>query len=175
MMKDKQILDLPVEVLTKQAFAPFGDVIECDGAELRMINNGTTQRYHDLAKVEAHGGNARVMISIFRGAPFTAPIDIVMMERHPYGSQAFIPLDRRPFLVVVAQDDHGRPGKPRLFLARGDQGVNYHHNVWHHPLLSLEAHSNFVVVDRDGAEHNLEEYFFADHIYQIRSIAIGEA
>lgn len=161
---------LGVEPLTKAAFAPFGDVIEVEGAERRLINNGSTERFHDLARVEAEGTEARVLINIFRGQPFAAPIDITMMERHPFGSQAFIPLQGRPFLVVVAQDAAGKPGPLRAFLARGDQGVNYWRNVWHHPLLSLEQASDFLIVDRAGMEDNLEEYFFPDFICRIDTI-----
>lgn len=164
-----QVEILAVEPLTKEAFAPFGDVIEVEGAELQLINNGTTERFHDLARVEAAGTEARVLINIFRGQPFEAPIDIVMMERHPFGSQAFIPLNGRPFLVVVAEDADGRPARPRVFLARGDQGVNYLRNVWHHPLLALERQSEFLVVDRAGKEDNLEEFFFSGANYRIET------
>jgi ureidoglycolate lyase len=158
---------LDVRPLTKEAFAPFGDVIEKEGAELRLINGGTTERFHNLAKAEALGDGARVIVNIFRGQPFTLPVDIRMLERHPLGSQAFVPLDRRPFLVVVAEDEGGRPGLPQAFLARGDQGVNYGANVWHHPLIALEAASEFLVVDRDGPGNNLEEHFLSDAGYRI--------
>lgn len=158
---------LAVEPLTKAAFASFGDVIETESAERRLINNGTTERFHDLARVEAAGSDARVLVNIFRGQAFSSPIDIRMMERHPYGSQAFMPLGGRPFLAVVAQDIAGRPGRPRVFLARGDQGVNYGRNVWHHPLLALQQASDFLVVDRAGREDNLEEYVFPDLSYRI--------
>lgn len=167
---DLRVETLVVEPLTKEAFAPFGDVIETEGAELRLINNGTTERYHDLARVEAAGSEARVLVNIFRGQSFEAPIDIVMMERHPFGSQAFIPLNGRPFLVVVAEDAGSKPARPRVFLARGDQGVNYLRNAWHHPLLALEQKSDFLVVDRAGKEDNLQEFFFSDAIYRIETI-----
>ncbi|OYR11015.1 ureidoglycolate lyase [Brucella grignonensis] len=165
---------LEVEPLTKAAFAPFGDVIEVDGAERRLINNGTTERFHDLARVEATGTDARVLINIFRGQSFAAPINVVMMERHPFGSQAFIPLNGRSFLVVVAEDVEGKPARPRAFLARGDQGVNYWRNVWHHPLVSLEQTSDFLIVDRAGNENNLEEYFLPDVVYRIETIPAFE-
>ncbi|MEN5297297.1 ureidoglycolate lyase [Brucella sp. TWI559] len=165
---------LEVERLTKAAFAPFGDVIEVEGAERRLINNGTTERFHDLARVEAAGTHARVLINIFRGQFFKLPIDIVMLERHPFGSQAFVPLNSRPFLVVVAEDNDGKPDRPRAFLARGDQGVNYWRNVWHHPLVSLEETSDFLIVDRAGSEDNLEEYFLSDVTYRIETIPAPE-
>lgn len=161
---------LKVEPLTKEAFAPFGEVIEVEGAERRLINNGVTERFHDLARVEANGTSARVLINIFRSQPFVVPIDIAMMERHPFGSQAFVPMDRRPFLLVVSEDVGGAPGKPRAFLARGDQGVNYGCNIWHHPLLALEEVSDFLIVDRAGEEDNLEEHFFRDILYRIEHL-----
>jgi ureidoglycolate lyase len=159
---------LQVQPLTKAAFKPFGDVIEIDGAELRLINGGTTARYHDLAKVDVTGDQARVLINIFRGQAFMPPIEICMLERHPLGSQAFYPLQNRPFLVIVGEDEGGKPKNPVAFLAQGNQGVNYHRNVWHHPLLSLEQTSDFMVVDRGGEGNNLEEYFYEDVAYVVR-------
>ena len=157
---------LRVEPLTREAFAPFGDVIATAGAQHFPINNGTTERFHDLAKVETAGEGARTCISIFRGQPFVPPIELKMMERHPLGSQAFIPLSPHPFLVAVAPDENGRPGRPRVFLVKPDGdslvGVNYARNVWHHPLVSLESVSDFLIVDRAGEGNNLEEFFFGE-------------
>lgn len=153
-----------VKPLTRRAFAPFGDVIETGGAENFPINNGSTIRFHDLAQVEAAGPAARTMVSIFRGRPFAPPIKIAMMERHPLGSQAFMPLQQKPFLVVVASDEGGRPGEPVAFVVRPDsgglRGVNYRRNVWHHPLLALQGRSDFLVIDRGGEGNNLEECSF---------------
>ncbi|UIJ72307.1 ureidoglycolate lyase [Aurantimonas sp. HBX-1] len=143
--------------LTRTAFAPFGDVIETEGAEQRLINGGTTTRFHDLARVDVAVEDGRPLISIFRGQPFALPVEIRMMERHPFGSQAFVPLQKTPFLVVVAPDEDGRPGTPLAFLVDDGRGVNYARNVWHHPLLSLERVGDFLVVDRGGAQSNLEE------------------
>ena len=157
-MSDKNVISL--EPLTREAFSPFGDVIETEGAEHFKINNGTTTRFHDLAKVELAGTDTRALINIFRGDRFELPLEISMLERHPFGSQAFIPLQKLPFVVIVAEDDYGIPATPKAFLAAPGQGVNYARNVWHHPLVSLEAQSDFLVVDREGAEPNLEEHFF---------------
>ena len=143
--------------LTKEAFAPFGDVIETDGAAHFAINGGTTTRFHDLAHVDVATEGGRPLISIFRGQPFAFPVEIRMMERHPLGSQAFVPLQPVPFLIVVAPDRDGQPGEPQAFLAAPGQGVNYARNVWHHPLVSLSQTSDFVVVDRGGEQPNLEE------------------
>lgn len=106
------------------------------------------------------GEGAKVVLNIFRGTARVFPYTVDMMERHPLGSQSFSPLSGKPFLVVVSEDENGRPAKPQVFLARGDQGVNYHRNVWHHPLMTVDATCDFLVVDRDGPGNNLEEYFF---------------
>jgi ureidoglycolate lyase len=147
---------------SREALAPFGDLIETDGAESFAINGGTTQRFHALARAQVWGPNkdGEAILSIFRGQPFKLPLDIKMMERHPLGSQAFVPLNGRPWIAVVAPDVEGKPGEPVAFAMRGDQGVQYGVGVWHHPLISLEAESDFLVVDRTGPGENLEEHFY---------------
>lgn len=151
---------IKIEPLTKSAFSPFGDVIETEGAELRLINNGSTQRFHDLMNIDVLSEGGKPIVSIFRGQPFALPVSIMMVERHPLGSQAFIPMGRFPFLVVVAADENGAPEAPRAFLAKDGQGVNYARNTWHHPLLSLENICDFVVIDRSGPGENLQEHFY---------------
>jgi ureidoglycolate lyase len=152
--------------LTREAFAPFGDVIETEDAESYLINEGTTERFHDLAKVELGGG--RALINIFRAQPRPSPIAIRMMERHPLGSQAFVALERRPFLVVVAL-----PGAPpeaaalRAFITDGNQGVNYHPGVWHHPVLALLQETDFLVVDRGGPGANCDEVPLPEGIFLV--------
>lgn len=146
--------------LTASAFAPFGDVIEANPATMRLINGGTTERFHGLAAPDVVGEGARVIINIFRGQPRAFPYQITLMERHPLGSQSFSPLSGRPFLVAVSADEAGRPGRPHVFRARGDQGVNYRRNVWHHPLMAMDQVSDFLIVDRDGPGNNLEEFVF---------------
>ncbi len=162
---------LEVRPLTREAFAPFGDVIETRGSHHFPINNGTTERFHDLAAVDVADGAGKPLISIFRGQPFEFPIPITMVERHPLGSQAFIPLSGLPYLVVVATGEpEGAPGPPQAFLGRGTQGVNYAKGVWHHPLLALEQESDFVVVDRGGEGANLEEFAYAPDRWIIETL-----
>ena len=131
------------------------------------INQGRAIRFHDLAKVEAEGKKPRVLINVFRSLPISFPLIIDMMERHPYGSQAFLPVGDNPFLVVVAKDERGKPSAPQAFYCPSRVGVNYHKNVWHFPLLALFKTSDFYVVDRGGVENNLEEYFYQDEAWQI--------
>lgn len=142
------------EPLTAPAFAPFGAVIEADPATAREINQGFTTRFHALARVETDAG---AILSLFRGRP--RPLEAAMLERHPQGSQAFVPLGGRDWLVLVAA--RPEPGALRLFRAGGHQGVQYTAGTWHHPLLVLDGPQDFLVVDREGPGPNLEEVFFA--------------
>jgi ureidoglycolate lyase len=148
---------LAVRPLTREGFAPFGQVIETDGAETRLINAGACTRFHALATVETRGEGARAVVNLFRTEPAALPLRLAMMERHPLGGQAFWPLSGGDWLVAVAPDENGRPGAPLVFRASGRQGVCYAPNVWHHPLLALGQISDFLIVDRDGPGVNLEE------------------
>ncbi|MEX1034692.1 MAG: ureidoglycolate lyase [Sneathiella sp.] len=155
-------MPLKIEPLTREAFAPFGDVIETEGAEHFLINNGSTLRFHDLAKIETDAG-ARVLVNIFRATPLDYPLAIRLVERHPKGSQAFFPLNNRPYLVLVApKGECVQPEDLRAFHATGQQGVNYHVGTWHHPVLALEAISDFLVIDRGGEGMNCDEIHFTD-------------
>ena len=150
------------KALTRENFAPFGDVIEVnDKAKNFSINEGFTQRYHDLADVDVTQENGRTLINIFRSTPLEQPVSIKMMERHPLGSQAFMPLTATPFLVVVAKaGPEPKLADIRAFVSNGKQGVNYSTGVWHHPLLILAPEQNFLVVDRAGEGNNLNEVMF---------------
>ena len=150
---------IEVLALTAEAFAPFGDVIEAsDNAQHYDINYGFTRRYHDLAEVDANANNGKVGISIFRSAPQPWPIHIRLLERHPLSSQAFMPLDKRYYLIVVALplavlDE----STIKVFLAAPHQGVNYHAGTWHHYSLALNQPSDFLVIDRIGQGPNCDE------------------
>jgi len=146
---------MKIEPLTKSAFAPFGDVIETDGAKHFTINQGFATRFDDLANVDVIDGGA-VKVSLFEAHPRPAPIQIDLMERHPLGSQAFYPLQDEAWLVVVCGDPRDATSF-RCFRASGRQGVNYARNTWHFPLLVF-APSRFIVVDRKGPGNNLEEF-----------------
>lgn len=151
------MIELRCEPINAGNFAPFGKVMTTDGAELRLINGGTTERFHALATADTETEDGRTIVSLFRGQPRKLPYQVGMMERHPLGSQAFFPLSDREWIAVVAPDENGRPGQPRAFLVPGDIGLQYGRNVWHHPLIALGDVSDFLVVDRDGPGSNLEE------------------
>ena len=151
---------LAVEPLSKTAFAPWGIVIERAGADVRSINEGTTDRLHALATADIGGG--RAILSIFAGRPRPTPLRIAKLERHPLGSQSFFPLQPRDWLVVVGTLPPGGAPLLRCFRAGGDQGVQYAPGAWHHPLLVLRRPQEFLVVDRDGPGANCEEVGFAE-------------
>jgi ureidoglycolate lyase len=145
--------------LTDDAFAPFGDVLEAAGKPDKIINNGFCGRYHDRARLD-FGPQGRAGISVFKAQPRALPYTLDLMERHPDGCQAFIPMGREPYLVTVAADDNGKPVDIRGFIAGPGQGINYHRNTWHGVLTPLSAPGLFAVIDRIGSTSNLEEYRF---------------
>lgn len=149
-----------IEPLAAAAFAPFGQVIELAGANHYPINNGMTERFHDLAKVELGGVHPRPLISIFRGQPYQLPLTLKLVERHPIGSQAFYPLSDGPWLVIVAIDEGGSPTGLRAFRPAPGQGVNIAMNTWHGVLTPLDRAADFLVIDRGGDGNNLEEHHF---------------
>ncbi|MCU0829555.1 MAG: ureidoglycolate lyase [Tabrizicola sp.] len=149
----RQIIAQP---LTSDAFAPFGDVLEATG-DFRLINAGLCRRHHDRARLDF--GDARAGISIFQADPRALPYSFDLIERHPEGSQAFLPMTADPFLVIVAPDPQA---KPRAFLTNGAQGINLHRGTWHGVLTPLAAPGIFAVVDRIGTTPNLEEHRYTE-------------
>ena len=148
-------IQIQTEPLTAAAFAPFGDVLDATG-DFRLINAGLCQRHHDRATLDF--GGARAGISIFQAQPRRLPYSFDLIERHPDGSQAFLPMTQSPFLVIVAQS----PGPtPRAFLTNGAQGINLHRGTWHGVLTPLHAPGLFAVIDRIGETPNLQEHHFA--------------
>lgn len=151
---------ISAEPLTPQAFSAFGDVLSAEGTPERMINEGLCARHHDRARLDFRSGRAG--ISIFDAVPRALPYEFDLIERHPEGSQAFIPMTATPFLVIVAPDEGGRPGRPRAFLTSGAQAINLHRGTWHGVLTPLAAPGLFAVVDRIGEGANLEEYRYSE-------------
>ena len=164
-------LSLSAEPLTREAFAPFGRVIDVDGANSFFINEGTTERFHALAAADVSAEGGAPIVSIFRASARPKTIKITMMERHPLGSQAFFPLSDHPWFVVVSSANKPSPENLKAFRAHGRQGVQYAKNVWHHPLLATENNHDFLIVDRDGPGENLEEVFFENGAHAVLNMA----
>ncbi|MGB5865871.1 MAG: ureidoglycolate lyase [Sulfitobacter sp.] len=151
-------IPIQAEPLTAGAFAPFGDVLDTAGAPDKMINAGLCGRYHDRAALD-FGEDGRAGLSLFQAEPRSLPYTFDLLERHPDGSQAFVPMTQYPFLVIVAPDKEGLPGTPRAFMTAPHQGVNFHRGIWHGVLTPLFSPGLFAVVDRIGTTANLEEVF----------------
>jgi len=152
---------LKAQRLTRERFTSYGDVIETEGAQHYPINDGTIERFHDLARVEA-GDGGRVLVSIVQCNQVSSlPHRVTLVERHGLGSQAFIPLGRARMVIAVAPPgDSISPYDLVAFVSDGRQGINYHPGVWHMPLIAFEQDQQFLVVDRGGPGVNCDERHF---------------
>ena len=153
---------LRTEPLTPQAFAPFGDVLQATGAPDRLINNGYCGRWHDMAQLD-FGPGGRAGLNLFKAQPRSLPYVLDLLERHPEGSQAFVPMYETTWLVTVAEDAGGTPVNLRAFLVAPGQGINLHRGTWHGVLTPLAEPGLFAVIDRIGPTANLEEYPLTPH------------
>jgi len=146
---------LSIQPLTRAAFAPFGDVVEFEDSDFFPINNGMADRYHALADIELGGEGSRGIISLVASRKFEMPRRVDHLEYHPLGSQAFLPLDASPFIVVVCPAaDEPDLGELRAFVTNGKQGINYRLGTWHHVLLTPFAPMRFICIDRAGPGNN---------------------
>ena len=152
------MIELRARPLTQTDFVPFGDVLDASGAPDKIINQGMCGRFHDRAKLD-FGPQGRAGISIFKAQLRSFPYTLDLVERHPEGSQAFVPMSQDPFLVIVAKDMDGVPDTPRAFLTDGTQAINFHRNTWHGVLTPLSGSGLFAVIDRIGTTPNLQEYW----------------
>jgi ureidoglycolate lyase len=157
---------ISIQPMDAASFASFGDVLTLKSKPDKMINQDMCGRHHDLAKLDFTDGQAG--ISLFDAVPRQLPYTLDMMERHPLGSQAFIPLHEHGFLVIVAPDMGGKPGEPLAFLTAPRTGINIYKNTWHGVLTPLQAPGMFAVIDRIGNSKNLEEYWL-DEKYIIQN------
>ena len=148
---------ISIQPMDTASFASFGDVLSLKSKPDKMINQGMCGRHHDLAKLDFTDGQAG--ISLFDAVPRQLPYTLDMMERHPLGSQAFIPLSDNPYLVIVAPPGELDESMIKVFKASPKQGVNYHPGTWPHYSLALEGVSDFLVVDRGSpqADPDIEE------------------
>jgi len=149
---------IAIQPMDAAAFAPFGDVLDTGGDADKIINQGLCGRYHDRARLDFSDGQAG--ISLFKAQPRALPLVLDLMERHPDGSQAFVPMSMDPFLVIVASDSGGKPGTPVAFETSPGQAINFHRGTWHGVLTPLHAPGLFAVVDRIGVGPNLQEHWF---------------
>lgn len=158
-------ITLKAEPLTAERFAPFGDVIETSRSQSVTMNLARFERFDNLCTVDlADGGPVAVSIARCR-TPTTLPLRLEMVERHPLGSQAFVPLSPCKMLLVVAPPGESvDAGDLRAFVSNGRQGFNYHRGTWHMPLISFAEGNEYLVIDRGGSEPNCDQYSFDEVI-----------
>ena len=141
--------------ITKKSFSKFGDMITTDDIKPLEINNGYAKRFDGIANLDTSRDNGETTICIFSALKRSFPMKIDMMEKHPLGSQAFIPMKETTFLAFVAPEgDKPDLNKIESFIIPTGIGVNYNPGIWHFPLISTED-MNFLVVDRKGSGDNL--------------------
>ena len=155
---------LKLRPLTVEAFEPYGDVIQRTGVIPEIINNGRTEKYADLARIDTNGGGTSV--HLYRSQAATLPFLIERMERHPLGSQSFVPLHRGPFPVIVAPPgDNPDIQTIRGFISNGEQGVSFRKGVWHHSQISLDGVCDYLVIDRRGPEANCQDWVLERRLF----------
>ncbi len=156
-------MELQPAPLTAETFAAFGEVIELESARQIRINQGLTTRYHDLFEIDVNDQGGKPIVNVFRTSPLPLPHQVTVMERHPLGSQAFVPLGHDPFLVLVANAvEKIRAADLHLFITNGKQGINLRKNTWHHFQIVIGKTQSFLVIDRGGRGNNLVEAEVAD-------------
>ena len=146
------MISLRPEPLTVERFAPYGNVVATSGGVASPMNEARFERFDRLAVADTDGD---VAISIVRSkSPTRLPYRVDMVEWHPLGSQAFVPLERFRFIVVVAPPGESvEAGQLRAFVTNGSQGINYHRGTWHMPLIALGERQSFLVIDRGGTDN----------------------
>jgi len=151
--------NLRVEPLTPEAFAEYGEVVDLAGVDGERINYGNTEKFAEMFQIDTAAKGGHTSVHLYRSQPSALPLKIELMERHPIGSQAFIPLHNRPFPVIVAAADAQQldASTVRVFLSNGHQGVNLRRGTWHHYQVSLGQVSDYLVIDRAGPRDNFEE------------------
>jgi ureidoglycolate lyase len=152
-------LSLKLQALTPGAFAPFGEILQTAGGQSEVINDGHALKFADLANIDVQDEGGRAAVHIYHGVPVSLPLRIDVLERHPLGSQAFMPLSSKPFLVVVAPAGEAPLSSVvQAFFTNGQQGVNINKGVWHHYQITLGEPADYLVIDRAGPGDNFEEH-----------------
>ena len=164
------MITLRPKPLTRERFSPYGDVIEAADIERAAMNAARFERFDDLCSVDM-GADGRVAVSIARCRAATSlPYRIDMVERHPLGSQAFVPLSGATMIVVVAPPRESvEAADLEAFVTNGRQGINYGRGTWHMPLIAFASGQEFLVIDRATDQPNCDEHVLDE------PVMLGEA
>ena len=149
-----------IKNINNKNFKKFGDLISIKEKNYEEINKNTTNSFFDLANIQIEGDDKRVRLNIFEAKKRKFPLQINMLENHPYSSQVFLPFLNSTFLVLVAPIAI----KPNLdeieiFKVTNGDGINFNPKVWHFPLISLD-NAKYITVDKKDAKTNIEIYNF---------------
>jgi ureidoglycolate lyase len=158
-------ITLQPELLTRERFAPYGDVIETSRESSDAMNEARFERFDDLCRIDLIN-DGRIAVSIARcRTPTSLPLRLDIVERHPLGSQAFVPLRPCKMVIVVAPPEESVDASAlRAFVTNGRQGINYHRGTWHMPLIAFEAGQEYLIIDRGGEEPNCDMHTLDDPI-----------
>ncbi len=149
----------PIKI-SRTNFAKYGDLISRNDINPIDINAGYAKRFDDLVNLNTLKDNGKTVVSIFSALKRDFPMKIDMMEKHPLGSQAFIPMKETTFLCFVAPPgEFPEISKIQSFIIPPHTGINYKPGIWHFPLISTED-TNFLVIDRKGKGENLVVHKF---------------
>ena len=154
------IMILQIKKISKDNFSEYGQLISTQNIESQNINEKTTKSFYDLVNIEIYGDDKECRVNIFKSIKRSFPLEINMLENHPLSSQAFIPLQKTNFIVVVAPvSDKPNINLIEAFRISFEEGINFKPKVWHFPLIATE-NSNFLTIDKKDSENNLEIFNF---------------
>tara|TARA_Y100000590_G_scaffold469042_1_gene654592 strand:+ start:4460 stop:5002 length:543 start_codon:yes stop_codon:yes gene_type:complete len=156
-------MNLKIKNITQENFSKYGQLISTSNLRFDDINQGTTKSFYDLVDIEVYGNDKQCRVNIFKAQKRIFPLEINMLENHPFGSQAFIPLQKTEFIVVVSAISN----KPDInlieaFFIPPENGINFKAKVWHFPLIAIED-SNFLTIDKKDSINNLEIFNFQNN------------
>ena len=163
MEKLNNIMNLQIKKISKDNFSKYGQLVSTKDIESQNINEETTKSFYDLVNIEIYGDDKKCRVNIFKSIKRNFPLEINMLENHPFSSQAFIPLQKTNFIVVVAPiSNEPDINLIETFLISPEEGINFKPKVWHYPLIATE-NSNFLTIDKKDSENNLEIYNFQNN------------
>ena len=163
MEKLNNIMNLQIKKISKDNFSKYGQLVSTKDIESQNINEETTKSFYDLVNIEIYGDDKKCRVNIFKSIKRNFPLEINMLENHPFSSQAFIPLQKTNFIVVVAPiSNEPDINLIETFLISSEEGINFKPKVWHFPLIATE-NSNFLTIDKKDSANNLEIYNFQNN------------
>ena len=154
------IMNLQIKKISKDNFSKYGQLVSTKDIDSKNINEETTKSFYDLVNIEIYGDDKKCRVNIFKSIKRNFPLEINMLENHPLSSQAFIPLQKTNFIVVVAPiSSEPDINLIETFFVPSEEGINFKPKVWHFPLIATE-NSNFLTIDKKDSANNLEIYNF---------------